>query len=176
MPQVVYNRSMPAPRKTGVVIGVVLLAIVLTGAAMFAAWRLAVAADEREYASSKQQVEKAVAARDYDKGITAMHSYVGGNWPRSHLYDAYVYLGTLYEMKGDYKQALLAYRQAESRNPGQRQAEIEAIGRVSEQLGDKKTALAYYEKKLKAMQDGGFVDREDILWMQAKITKLKAAQ
>lgn len=139
-------------------------------------WLSLKSADERDFSNAKNRLDQARAVRQYDIAIETMDGYLNGGWYRQHKYEAYIYVGTLYEMKDDYQKALEAYRSAEQYNPGGRQAEFEAIARVSEKLGDTKTALTYYEKALAAMDDGGVSDREDAAWLKKKIDKLKATQ
>jgi tetratricopeptide (TPR) repeat protein len=137
-------------------------------------WMTAKSADAKDFDAAKSRLDAARAAHQFDVGISAMDSYLHGGWYRANRYEAYIYIGTMYEMKGEWSDALAAYRNAESHNPGGRQAEYGAIARVSERMGDKATAVQYYEKQLNAMQSTGTPDAEDVAWLKKRIATLGA--
>lgn len=154
-----------------VVMGSLLVALILA----LVIWLSLRSADSRDYSSAKSRLDQARASRNFDIGIEAMNGYLHGGFYRTHKYEAYLLIGSMYEMKQDYEQALAAYRLAEGSDVKGNGAELEAIARVSEKLGDKTTAAHYYQKVLDAVPDNAPAADSTRGWLKAKIKKLQAA-
>lgn len=167
----VISQSKPAPSRSGRLI-VVLAVVALVGWGSWLAWTLLRQNDAQAYSQVVRDAEYLRGVHNYSGAVAAWQMYRDGHWPVLHLYESWVQQGALYETAGNCRAALVRYRQAEHYALAGPHLEYEPIARCSETLGDRATAVAYYQKTLDALPRNGTYGLESPFYIN-KIKTLK---
>ncbi|UCG13428.1 MAG: tetratricopeptide repeat protein [Deltaproteobacteria bacterium] len=110
---------------------------------------------------------------DYDKAISSYQDFLQRADSRHPLRDQVLEsLGTTYEAKGSWDDALGAYEQLarEGAPAYQQQAEL-YLGRVYEALGDRETAMNHYQAYLEGNPRTGIAE-----WIRTKVAQWQLAE
>lgn len=134
--------------------------------------------DQKAYDIAAGKVDIYRGARKYDQAIQEAQQYLAVSKNPKNAANMLNVIASLYEVQKDNKKALDYYRQAE-RMAGEDVLSITTgIARTSLRLGDEKTALEYYNKRLAILNqhadNAAYAMEIDVT--QKLIKKIEAAQ
>jgi tetratricopeptide (TPR) repeat protein len=119
---VVYNQARPTPEKT--------------------------LEKRTDISTAITRAEKLRSQGKFDEAIVVMKDFVGSAAAAEQKVAAYVQIGNLYFAKGDFKESLAAYQEAEKLGGNTQFVVMSGAALAAERAGNKEVAIKYYEKAI----------------------------